>query len=111
MRNTTVDMWKILWPNGISVGQYERAFKILGFVEKFRPPRAIQIKHKKFKPKLVPDIDYLTPTQASKALGVSKDVIYWAVKKGHMSATRKNNSPRSGLMISKESFEQYKKKL
>lgn len=107
MSNKIVDVWKLLWPNGISKANYERAVKMVGFVEKLRQPKSVKIKE--FKPRLVPDEGYMTTEQVSKSLGVTKDVVYIAVKKGHLSATHKGKSPKSGLLISKGSFEQYKK--
>lgn len=106
-----VNVWKLLWPDGIIVSDYEKAFKMFEILETLHEPQTVKEKIiERLKPISVSNSGYLTTEQVAKDIGVTKDTIYFAVKKGYLAATHKGKSAKSGLMISKDSLENYKKK-
>jgi excisionase family DNA binding protein len=91
---------------------FETAAKMAELITNTNPPRVVKPTKrvtKKFKPQLVADANHLTTDQVAKTLGVAKETVYAAVRTGKLSATHKGKDPRSGLLISKDSLEQFKK--
>lgn len=106
MSHAIVDVWKLLWPNGINTSDYEAAYKMAELVT------AVQntsVEPTEFKPHIVEQTDFLTTQEAAKTLGLTKESVYAIVRSGKISATHKGKDPRSGLLISRSSLAQYKK--
>jgi len=64
---------------------------------------------KVFKPKLVPDATHLTAGQAAKILGLARETVYIAIRNGKLNAAFKGKNSRGGILITKDSLEQFKK--
>jgi excisionase family DNA binding protein len=95
----------------MSESDFEMAAKVAELVETATTHRTTKPKTvRKFKPRLVAaDGNRLTTDQVAKTLGVAKETVYAAVRTGKLSATHKGKDPRSGLLISKDSMEQFRK--
>lgn len=111
MSHRIVDVWKLIWPNGIAEADYEPAYRMLELVEDLQKAKPVKAKRatRKFKPRIVASEGFFTTDQVAKNLGVSKETVYAIIRKGAIHATHKGKDRRSGLLISKESLEQYKK--
>lgn len=83
MENKILDVWRLLWPDGVPASEYERALAVTQLADGAPPvPRQI------FPPTSPPKARELSTIKAAKLLGVSRSYIQKMVARGELKPTQ-----------------------
>lgn len=79
MSDKILDVWRLLWPDGLPVSEFERALMMARLVNVAVPPVAGQITE--------PD-KVLTANDAAEVLGVTGSAVHYMIKVGRLKASK-----------------------